>query len=265
MNKESITEYIISKWNTSDPPELCALEQKTWAPWLRKSQKNFETIALKYPDFQRKITTSQGELVAMISTNRINWDGNIDTLPTWDSIAGGSVESGDFSPTYKPSGNTISIMSSSVTPEMQGSGLATIMLREIINMAEEIEVDHLIASFRPFGFGIHKLKSGNEPMNFDNYCQLTTTDGLPLDPWLRVATRLGMIPLRVDDEAIKVEVSKNEFEVFKFSFNKEGWVETKDNKWECGEVGTWTIIGDYATFRESNLWSEIPINRHPNR
>lgn len=252
-------EYIISKWTKIDPPDLYTLEEKTWAPWLRKPQKNFETITKIFSDGQRKITNTKGDVIAMVSTNRINWDGNIATLPTWDSVAGGSIELGDFSETYVNDGNTLDIMSISVDPEMQGKGLATILFREVLNMAEYFGVEHLICSFRPCGYGKFKLQSGNNPVSFTEYCGLTKEDGLPWDPWLRIATRYGMVPLRIEKAAITVEVSKSTFEEYKQTYNKNNWSLNSEGKWECGEAGTWTVNGDKAIYSEPNLWSELPI------
>ena len=257
--RDSFTQFIITKWSKNDPPELYKLEEKTWAPWLRKPQDMFVSIAKRYPDNQRKIVNNKGDLVAMVSTNRINWDGNVATLPSWDSVAGGSVELGDFTRTYDCSGNTLCIMSISVDPDMQCHGLATILFREIINMAEFLGVKYLIASFRPFGYGSFKLVSGNEHISFEEYCRIIRDDGLPLDPWLRVSTRYGMTPLQVENEAIKVEVSLATFEEYKNKFNKKKWKRNSNGQWECGEVGSWTIDGDKAIYVESNLWCKIPI------
>jgi GNAT superfamily N-acetyltransferase len=251
-------EYFISGWSKADHSNLYKLEEKTWAPWLRKPQKNFATITKIFPTGQRKITNLNGEAIAMFSTNRINWDGDTETLPTWDAVAGGSVELGDFSKTYIPDGNTLDIMSISVDPDMQGKGLATILFMEVINIANDLGVDHLIASFRPCMYGDFKIKSG-EAVPFDEYCRITTQDGLPGDPWLRIATRYGMVPLRIEKSAISVEVSIKEFEQFKNNYIPANWSQNEKGQWECGEVGVWTIKGNKAQYLEQNLWGEIPI------
>lgn len=49
--------------------------------------------------------------------NRIDWDGQRDTLPCWDKIAGDPT---DYSQTYKPEGNTLVAMSMNVDPLHQG-------------------------------------------------------------------------------------------------------------------------------------------------
>lgn len=251
-------EYFISKWTKTDHPSLYKLEEKTWAPWLRKPQKNFAVISKIFPEGQRKITNLNGEAIAMFSTNRINWDGDTQTLPTWDAVAGGSVELGDFSKTYVPDGNTLDIMSISVDPDMQGKGLATILFMEVISIAGELGIEHLIASFRPCMYGDFKVKSG-EAISFDEYCRITADDGLPGDPWLRTATRYGMVPLRIERSAITVEVTKSRFEKFKKIYNPDNWSLNSEGKWECGETGVWTIKGNKAKYVEPNLWGEIPI------
>ncbi len=256
--KRKHIEHFISKWTKADHPDLYKLEEKTWAPWLRKPQKNFAIITKIFPNGQKKITNSKGEIVAMFSTNRINWDGDIDSLPTWDSVAGGSIEESNFSDTYLANGNTLDIMSISVDPDMQGKGLATILFTEIINVANTLGVEHLIASFRPCGYGGFKVESG-ESIPFEDYCRITTEDGLPKDPWLRIATRYGMVPLRIERSAISVEVSINKFEEFKKTYNPTCWSQNSQGQWECGEAGVWTIKGRKAKYVEPNLWGEIPV------
>ncbi len=252
-------EYSISEWSINNASDLYKLEVKTWAPWLRKPLKNFKTIAKLFPEGQRKMTNRKGEIVAAVTTNRINWDGNTASLYSWDSIAGGSIETSDYTTTYTQDGNTLSIMSISVDPATQGKGLATILVREVVDIARNIGVEHLICSLRPSKYGEFKLKPGNASIGLVEYCKLTGSDGLPLDPWLRIATKYHMMPQRIENESIKIEVSKDKFENFRRTYRREGWRENNDGHWECAETGKWLLKGDRAEYVEPNLWVEIPL------
>ncbi len=251
--------YLISKWTRVDHPDLYKLEQKAWAPWMQKPQKNFDIIAKIFPDGQRKITDLNGEVIAMISTNRINWNGSIAELPTWDSVAGGSIEKSNFSNTYIKNGNTLDIMSITVDPSMHGKGLATILFMEVIYIAKNLGVNHLICSFRPNLFGEYKYNNGYKLVSIDEYCKQTTVNGLPGDPWLRIASRYGMIPLKIENSAIKVEVPLSKFYEYQKTHKPEAWFRKPDGQWECGEAGCWTIKNNMATYVEPNLWGEIPL------
>lgn len=260
-NKNNIIiEQNISRWNINDAPALFALEKKTWAPWLRTSQKNFATIAKIFPEGQSKIKNAKGEIIAAVTTNRVNWDGNPKSLHTWDSLAGGSLEVGDYSKTFNPEGNTLSFMSMAVDPILQGKGLASILFQETIDIAKNLAVDHLIGSFRPSKYGTFKLTPGHELIKLDEYSKITGPDGLPIDPWLKTATNKGMILLRIEKKAMKVQVSLKKFEEYRKTYNKDKWRQNKNGTWECGEAGTWTINDSSAIYTEPNLWGEIPIH-----
>lgn len=252
--------YIISRWKPNDAQALFELEKKTWAPWLRTPEKNFATIAKIFPEGQYKISNFKKKIIAAITTNRINWDGNPTSLHSWDSAAGGSVESGDYSSTFTPNGNTLSLMSIAVDPAMQGRGLASILFQETITNAINLKIKHLICSLRPNNYGNFKLQAGHESIGLEEYCKITNLDGLPIDPWLRIATKQKLTTLRIEQVSMKVQVSLEKFEEYRKSYNKDLWKQNKNGSWECGEVGTWTIKDNIAVYTESNLWGEIPIH-----
>lgn len=252
-------EYFISKWDVNDASDLYRLEVKTWAPWLRKPMKNFETIAKIFPNGQRKITNGKGEIVAAVTTNLVNWDGNTNTLLSWDSYAGGSIAASDYSGSYLQDGNTLDFVSISVDPALQGKGLANVLVREVIDFAQNLGVEHLICSLRPSGYGEFKLKPQNESIGLIEYCKLTGPDGFPIDPWLRIAANFYMLPQRIENEAIKVEVSIDKFKDFRRTYNNHKWRQNKYGSWECGEAGIWSIKSKSAVYIEPNLWVEIPL------
>lgn len=253
------TKYTTTKWSPSNAPALFRLEEKTWAPWLRKPEKNFATIARIFPEGQRKITNEKGQIIAFITTNRVNWDGNPTSLHNWDSIAGGSIESSDYLETFRPDGNTLSLMSISVNPVTQRKGLASILVKEVINIAKNLEVKHLICSFRPSNYGNFKLEIGNESIELEEYYKITGLDGLPIDPWFRIAIKQGMLPLRIEKKSMNVQTSLEKFEEYRRTHNKDNWRQNKNGTWECGEAGTWTIKDNLAIYTEPNLWGKIPI------
>lgn len=253
------TKYSITKWHPSDAHNLFKLEEKVWAPWLRKPEKNFATIAKIFPQGQRKITNKRGEIIAFITTNRVNWDGDPASLNTWDSVAGGSIESSDYSKTFIPSGNTLSLMSITVDPVMRGKGLASKLVKEVIDIAKNLEIKHLNCSISPSNYGNFKLEPGNESTEFEDYCKIATSDGLPIDPWLRVVTKQGMLPLRVEEKSMEIQVSLKKFKEYRKTYNKNKWMQNKKGTWECGKTGIWTIKNNCAVYTEPNLWGEIPI------
>ena len=258
QREHGMPQDTIEHWSPEDAEAIAALEAACWAPWLRTPQSCFETLARNFPDTQL-LARAGKRIVATLTANRIHWDGNPDSLQqmSWDQIAGGTVEDGDYSATYDESGNTICLMSMNVSPEVQKSGLAQRLTREMLAMAKSLRtVHHVIAPFRPSGRGRYVLEHGY--VDFEEYCRMTRNDGLPIDPWLRSLAGLRMIPIGIARNSMVITVPIKVFEDFKNTYNPGNW-KPYGNVWECGETGHWEIQGENATYREDNWWGEIPI------
>ncbi|OGH30328.1 MAG: hypothetical protein A3B41_00225 [Candidatus Levybacteria bacterium RIFCSPLOWO2_01_FULL_37_26] len=230
-----------------------ALEKPNWAPWLAAPVSSLEGRCKVFPEGQLLIKNASGELCANLSMNRINWNGNIEALPSWDDVAGDPTT---YEKTYIPSGNTLTLMSMNVNPEYQGQGYARSLIASAKQLGQKFGVEYIIGSFRPNEYGKHKLSHGKKAVTFRKYCELNRPDGLPVDAWLRNLSRNGMKHLKVDKKAMIVSVSLEEFDQYKKSYNLEQWIEVDPNTWECGEVGTWhvDVKNNTAVYIESNMW-----------
>lgn len=254
---------ILTDWKDSDVHDIYLLEKKCWAPWLQKSKKDFLTIATNFSNLQRSIKNKNGTLLAFMTTNRINWDGNSNTMPTWDKIAGGAIGSSDFTKTYISTGNTLCLMSMNVNPIEQGKGHAQKLIQELKRTAKELNIQHIICSLRPVGYGHYKLAQiqKNEPLlSFIDYCSLKNEKNEPYDPWLRSASHQGIKLLCTAKDAIVVKVDKKTFENFIKNYKPHIWSQVSNNTWECGETGSWFVDNDCAIYREDNLSVEIPVD-----
>ena len=245
----------VETWKPQDIISIANLETDTWAPWLRKPLKHITTIATHFPDTQLVARDEKNKIAGILTTNRINWDGHPSSLTTWDDVAGGSVQLSDYSTTYKPDGNTLCLMSMDVTPGLHG--VAPQLLEEIRAVAKELGITHIISSFRPSGYGNYKQIFGQ--VNFEEYCNQVDINGESIDPWLKSVFRQGMKPLRVEPRSMIVTVDKKTFEQYKDTYNPELWEQMPNGTWECGETGSWYATNERATYVESNLWGEIPI------
>lgn len=252
------------------------LEVPNWAPWLRFSEKELVTQSHIFPNGQFEIEDEVGLPVAILATNRIDWSGAIDDLPSWDDIAGENLT---FEDTYQPQGNTIALMSMSVMADKKGQHLPERTVGMLKDYANEQGVDHIIGDFRPSGFSEYKRITGE--VDFTKYVNLRRPeDNLPVDAWLRNVTRLGMHPLRVDNRAMVVPASIVEFEGYQQHYKPGAWRQITDENtikqlvgqhqpgddiaqisevWECDETGTWYIDRQKgeAVYIESNMWGEI--------
>ncbi len=250
--------YDIKPWSKEDIHIIHThIEKPHWAPWLSFSEKGMKEMFMVFPEGQLVVKDKKGLLLAYASTNRINWDGKIDTLPTWDEAAGGQVDQAGYKNTYRVNGNTLIIMCLTVRSSHQGMYLSSILLDEIKILARKLGVKHIISPFRPSTYGLYKQEY-KDP-GFKAYCRMTREDGLPTDTWLRSLVRNGMKPLVIRDNSLVVNVPITKFHRFKSSYNPKCWKEISTNVWECGEVGLWFVEDKKAVYKEPELFGKLPL------
>ncbi len=252
------------------------LERENWAPWLRFDVNQLNQQAHVFPEGQI-VLGEAGEPDIMLAANRVNWDGQRTTLPSWDAIAGTEYT---FEDTYQPSGNTFVLMSMSARKEAKGHGLSQRVFDRVRAVANDQGMEHIIGDFRPSGFGAHKAETGD--LNFMKYIAATRDDGLPQDPWLRAVKRQGTELLQVDRRAMVISADVAQVEAWAQEHKPEAWQEVTDPEqaaylldWheplqdleqvdqilECGETGTWYMDRENgkAVYIESNVWGEVPL------
>lgn len=232
------------------------LEEPNWAPWLAASEATLSGRASVFPSGQLVMKDKSGAYVASLSMNQINMDPLGGTFPSWDSVAGYPT---DYSQTYDLNGNTLVLMSMNVAPEYKGMRMPDKMIDHALIVAKELGVTYVLGSFRPTGYGHAKKELGHE-LDFTTYCNMLR-DGKPLDPWLRSLWWKGMDMLAVDNAAMVVEATMDEFDSYRKTYHPEMWEEVEPHMWECGEVGKWTVKLDIgkATYIESNVWGRLPF------
>lgn len=259
MNLSSLkTNYVIEPWNNHDIHLIHSqLEKPHWAPWLSFSEKGMKEMSLVFPEGQLVVKDKNGSLLAYTSTNRINWNGKVGTLPTWDEAAGDQVGEAGYKNTYIKNGNTLIIMCLTVHSAHQGKYLSAVLIDEIKILARKLKVKYIISPFRPSTYGLYKQE--HKDPGFKAYCRMLREDGLPVDRWLRVLIRNGMKPLIIRDNSLVVEVPIKKFQEFKSFYNLTYWKEISKNIWECGEVGQWFVKGKKAVYKEPELFGKLPL------
>ncbi|HUL14289.1 MAG TPA: hypothetical protein VLU73_19220 [Methylococcaceae bacterium] len=238
------------------------LEALAWAPWLRYSPQEISHQAGVFPEGQLLVTDDNDQFLASLSMNRVNWDGDIHKLTTWDEIAGVRR---DYLGTYASEGNTLVLMSMSVSPSHQGKKIPGLIIDHVREKFGKLGIEHIISPFRPSGYGLAKSLIGYD-LDFKRYCEMRKpgTDQ-PYDPWLRSLWWKRMRPLKIADQAMVRTVPLQEFYQYHQFYNLGLWEKIEEDVWECGEVGRWYIdkSASSATYRENNVWGEIPLNNHP--
>ena len=82
-------------------------------------------------------------------------------------------------------GNLVSALEISIRPDLQGTGLSSVMLGAMRDNATALGFTSLVAPVRPNG------KHRHPEMSIADYAALRRDDGLPVDAWLRVHVRAG--------------------------------------------------------------------------
>lgn len=245
-----------NNWVINRTPELSnqiynELELPNWAPWLKAAESSILWRSIIFPEWQLLLKDDiSNQLIASLSTNRVDRNWNPSSLPSWDEVAWDPT---DYSQTYKKNWNTLVLMSMNINPRFQWNWIPSIMINAVKNLASVLDVDNCIWSFRPNGFWLYKLE--NWDTSFQDYINKKNENWLPIDPWLRNLTRNGMKPIKIDSKAMNVECYIDEMNYYKNTFKPNLWKELVDwNKWICPETWDRYIDWDKATYIESNLW-----------
>lgn len=232
------------------------LEKECWAPWLAAALESLNGRAEVFENGQLCVYSEHG-LLASLSVNEIEWDGNPSTLPTWDDVAGDPTT---YEHTYAPHGNTLCLMSMNVSPLGRGKQLPALLIKTLLDYAQGAGIEHVIGSFRPSAYSqasLMAIEQGNQPPEFAEYCETTDQSGNPVDPWLRSLTKNGMKPLAVDHKAMYIPLSAEEFEELK----QPDWKEFDfhgQTAWWCEETGFFYPQPDGSyVYCESNLWGRL--------
>lgn len=255
-----MSELHINTWqNFADEKgieQIAELEQTCWSPWLAASLESLAGRAEVFPNGQLSIYSDEG-LLATLSVNEVNWDGQPVSLPSWDDVAG---EPTTYEHTYTPGGNTLCLMSMNVSEHGRGKQLPRLLIGALLEFAEKSGVDHVIGSFRPSAYSqavLMAVEKGVPIPTFEEYCEATNDSGDLIDPWLRSLSKNGMQPLAIDHSAMSVPVTGQEFE----SLMQPDWRQITINgelAWWCNETGFFYPQADGSyVYRESNLWGTL--------
>jgi GNAT superfamily N-acetyltransferase len=160
--------------------------------------------------------------------------------------------------------NSIVLTAMTVDPAYQRSGIPALLLSAVRATARRLRMRHIIAPLRPNAYGSYKAERRAAHSNalFEEYCGSRNPEGLPRDPWLRSAARMGARFLKIEPRSFRVTRSLDEFEAFRQRHNPDRWYSTAADVWECGETPTWYVDRGrkQAVSVEPNLWGAFPVD-----
>jgi GNAT superfamily N-acetyltransferase len=180
----------------ADEPGIRETEswKRSWNAWPQFmhhdpiANEYFGRVRDEFPQFQLVLLDGD-EVVAHGDTAPVAWDGT--PHPRGVDWALATAFSG-AEPT------TLCALQVVITPEAQGRGLSTGIVREMASLASDAGLDALIAPVRP------SLKHRYPLTPIERYVRWRRADGLLLDPWLRVHERLGAEVLAVAPESMRI-------------------------------------------------------------
>lgn len=264
FQEDALKTYEIGNWTEEDADELRYVEEQAWAPWLRFPKNAFTHMAKIYPQGQFLIRQKK-QIIAHLATTRFDWDGEIGSLPSWDAAAGASVSDVDLTKMLKPDGTAICLLSMSVLPDYRQQNLSSTLMQAVENYGSQTSAECIIGPFRPSNYGQWRreqrklAQESNKliPTDFETYINIKDQLGRKYDRWLGiVSSKHGIRFVKIEPEAMVVEVSENELNGFRRSYHPEAWDEVYPRKvYDCTtEAGIWTIENGLARYVQPNYW-----------
>jgi GNAT superfamily N-acetyltransferase len=160
----------------------------------------FDTFA----GFQILFCDPADTLIALGHTLPFVWDGTLEDLPpTIDEVMEKAI---DAHRERRAPTTALSALAALVSPEHQGRGLSSEVLRAMRSLAAEHGMNFLVTPVRP------TLKSLYPLIPIEGYARWQRSDRAPFDPWLRVHWRLGAKHLKVAPEAMVITGTVAEWE-----------------------------------------------------
>ena len=170
-----------------------------WPEFMLHDAVSNELWGHLYADFaayQMGLFDPVGDLVAVLNSAPLAWDGTDDGLPDgWDEQFRRSVDghAGGVAP------DTLGAIQIVVRPDRQGAGYSGVMVNAMLATASARGYRALIACVRP----TDKARYPITPI--ERYARWTRADGLPVDPWIRLHVRMGGRIVRAAPASMRVE------------------------------------------------------------
>jgi GNAT superfamily N-acetyltransferase len=169
---------IIHEWQKN-------LDVLTWPTFLLRDIQQAGSWSYVYEDFLTyQFAYFDGEnLVGIGNSMGINFDEDFDKLPEKGLDWAAEKSKADKAAGLQP--NLMVAIQIMLHPDYKNKGLSYMMVNTMKNIAYANGLSNIALPVRP------NMKSHHPEMSIDAYINLTTDDGLPFDPWIRVHTKLG--------------------------------------------------------------------------
>jgi hypothetical protein len=197
----------------SERPELWAesesITREVWPEYNRHGDVMnvyWSRLFEEFPGYQFVLYDTDADVVlAEGHTLPCRWDGTDEGLGDGiDALTVAAFASRDAG--ERP--NALCAMAAEIRPQFQGRGLAARMLDAMAGLAQQAELERLIAPVRPSWKDRYPLTP------IERYVRWTRGDGQPLDPWIRVHTRRGGVIARPIPQSLRITGTVAEWEAW---------------------------------------------------
>jgi hypothetical protein len=203
-----LRESSIKVFTAEERPELWELARSAfegvWPEYNNHGNhtgRYFGALVARHARFQVLLYDTDMEcIVARGRTIPFRWDGSLEDLPAGIDAVGLRAIDDPRPPT------ALSALAAEVTADQQGRGLSRLVIEAMAASAREADLAPLVAPVRPSWKDRYPLTP------IDRYAAWKRSDGLPLDPWLRVHARLGATVLRSEPRSLQIEAPVAEWE-----------------------------------------------------
>ncbi|MGW4774593.1 alanine racemase [Nocardia sp. NPDC004278] len=240
--------------NDPDATAIHAFEAKT-ARWMSARPGSMRERMETFAAGQLCLVDLSGQLLGTLSTNRIDWDGDPNSLSAGHETAGAE---GPYHDTYSHTGNTLCILEVNIAPNVAPEFALDPLIDSLFTFATRENIEHLIGFFRPSGYAlsVRMAHHQNNPIpTFAEYVDEIQNDGT----LAYLTERFDMQVLEPENRTIQIPLSTIEFETFR----RPDWIllDTAEGPaWWCGEAGFIYQLPDGSyEYRENNVLGVIPV------
>lgn len=167
------------------------------------ANQHWHSLLTTFAPFQFVLCAEDDTLIGMGNAIPVIWDGTIEGLPEgWDAV----LEQGVRDREPDRAVNTLSALSITVDPRLQGRGISSLMVQAMRSIAANHGFKNLIAPVRP------SLKSRYPLTPIERYITWQQLGGAPFDPWLRVHWKLGARMLKIAPRSMVIPGTVAEWE-----------------------------------------------------
>jgi len=208
------------------------------------ANENWHDLFDRFEKYQFALLDTQTNRMAAFGNSLpLHWGKDISELPEggWDWVFLKAIE--DHKNGIQP--NIQSAIQIAIHPDYQSQGLSMMMVKAMRDIGESKGFKHLVAPVRP------NQKSKYPLTSIDDYITWKTDEGLPFDAWLRVHARAGARIIKPCHEAMTINGTRDEWEVWtklKFPESGEYYIPGALNPMEMN------LEKDKGVYIEPNVW-----------